>query len=56
MTDAQGYLPESKPKPTIEECRGLAAQAWCTGGTMYTPMDVVLAEAFAQILFRELNK
>ena len=41
---------------TIEEARGLAAQAWCSETTSGTPMDASLAEAFAKILVREVNK
>ena len=41
---------------TIEEARGLAAQAWCTPQTQAIEMDVRLAEAFADILKREVDK
>ena len=39
---------------TIEEARGLAAQAWCTPETETIEMDTRLAEAFAQILWKQL--
>jgi len=35
---------------TLEECRGLAAQAWCKPKTEKKVMDVDLAEEFAIIL------
>ena len=40
---------------TIEEARGLAAQAWCSETTRFTEMDVDLAEEFAKILIREVD-
>jgi len=39
----------------LEEARQIAAQAWCTGPTEGTEMDVDLAHAFADILRREVN-
>ena len=40
---------------TIDECRGLAAQAWCTKENENTVMDTDLAEAFAHILQKQIN-
>ena len=39
-----------------EYTRGLAAQTWCTPETREKVMDPVLAEAFAEILEKILNK
>ena len=40
---------------TNEECRQLAAQAWCTKETEHLTMDPDLAEAFALIMFNTIN-
>jgi hypothetical protein len=37
-------------------CRELAGRAWCTKETTNIEMDVILAEAFAQILHEEIYK
>jgi hypothetical protein len=39
-----------------ETARGLAAQAWCTPSNENKEMDTELAEAFADILLREVSK
>jgi len=39
-----------------ETARGLAAQAWCTTSNSNKEMDTELAEAFADILLREVSK
>ena len=41
---------------TIEEARGLAAQAWCKETARHKVMDVDLAEEFAKILQREAKE
>ncbi len=41
---------------TLEEARGLAAQAWCTEVNQHKVMDVDLACAFADILHREVAR
>ena len=41
---------------TREEARGLAATAWCDGPNRHTVMDTNLAESFAKILKREIEK
>jgi hypothetical protein len=41
---------------TMKACRELAAQAWTTPRTKMKVMDVVLAETFAEILFRAQTK
>ena len=40
----------------IEHARGLAAQAWCQPNTAGIEMDVVLGEAFAEILVENVNE
>jgi len=41
---------------TIEEIRGLVAQGWCTKENEKKVMDVDLAEAISQIIFKDLQK
>ncbi len=40
---------------TIDEARGLAAQAWCHGRNRHTVMDPDLCESFAEILVKAVN-
>lgn len=41
---------------TMEEARGLVATAWCDEPNRHTVMDTNLAESFAKILKREIEK
>ncbi len=43
------------PQLTLEAARGMAARAWCLPETSTRIMDPCLAEAFAQIILREVN-
>lgn len=40
---------------TMEECRQIIARAWCTPENAHKTMDIDLANAFASILYKELN-
>lgn len=44
-----------KEKITLEEARGLAAQAWCHDSCGHLVLDVDLAKAFASILMDKIN-
>lgn len=57
VEDLERELAEEEVKDmTKQEARQLAAQAWCTPETSTIEMDARLAEAFARILLKEIQR